>query len=164
MGKNIGILLVVVVLVGAGWWYYSNQQNQTTQNENNSELSQDNTTELSNDAQYAADDSDSMVDLEVVVDDDMTGEVKEFRVVGTNFAFSEKEITVNKGDTVRIVFVNEEGFHDWVLDEFDAATSQIQAGNQETIEFVADQSGEFEYYCSVGQHRAMGMVGKLIVE
>jgi len=32
------------------------------------------------------------------------------------------------------------------------------------VEFTADTPGEFEYYCSVGQHRANGQVGKLIVE
>jgi plastocyanin len=29
---------------------------------------------------------------------------------------------------------------------------------------VADKKGTFEYYCSVGQHRALGMKGKLVVE
>ncbi len=57
-----------------------------------------------------------------------------------------------------------QGFHDLVIDEFNARTAQLQTGQSEIIEFVADQSGEFEYYCSIGSHRAMGMVGKLIVE
>ncbi len=80
------------------------------------------------------------------------------------FSFSQKEIRVKKGDTVKIQFTNKEGFHDWVIDEFNARTKQLQAGQTETIEFVADKTGTFEYYCSVGQHRANGMVGKLIVE
>lgn len=92
------------------------------------------------------------------------GAVKEFTVEGTPFAFSVKEMRVKKGDTVTVTFVNKEGFHDWVLDEFNAKTNQIKAGESETITFVADQAGTFEYYCSVGQHRAQGMVGNLIVE
>jgi len=32
------------------------------------------------------------------------------------------------------------------------------------VTFVADKAGEYEFYCSVGQHRANGMVGKLIVK
>ena len=32
------------------------------------------------------------------------------------------------------------------------------------VEFTVDKTGTFEYYCSVGQHRANGMVGNLIVE
>ena len=90
--------------------------------------------------------------------------VKEFNVDGSNFKFSVAEMKVNKGDTVKVIFNNVEGMHDWVVDEFNARTKQIQAGESETITFVADQTGTFEYYCSVGKHRQMGMVGNLIVE
>lgn len=92
------------------------------------------------------------------------GTVKEFTVDGTNFKFMPAEIKVKKGDTVRILFKNTQGFHDLVIDEFEVKTNQIQAGDEEEVEFVADKTGTFEYYCSVGQHRQMGMVGKLIVE
>lgn len=92
------------------------------------------------------------------------GETKTFAVKGSNFAFDVKEIKVKKGDTVAIEFENVEGFHDWVIDDFVARTKQLQAGEKETIQFVADKTGTFEYYCSVGQHRKFGMVGKLIVE
>ncbi len=97
----------------------------------------------------------------VVVQD---GEVKIFDVVGGDFSFDVKEIRVKKGDKVKIVFENQEGFHDWVIDEFNARTPQIKAGKTEEVEFVADKVGTFEYYCSVGKHRQNGMKGKLIVE
>lgn len=93
-----------------------------------------------------------------------TGEVKEFTMTATNFKYSLEEIKVNQGDTVIINLVVEEGFHDWKIDEFKAATAQYKAGGKETIQFVANQAGTFEYYCSVGEHRALGMVGNLIVE
>jgi plastocyanin len=89
---------------------------------------------------------------------------KTFTVSGSNFAFDVKEMKVKKGDTVTVTFKNVDGMHDWKLDEFNAATQQIQAGAEETITFVADTAGTFEYYCSVGKHRANGMVGKFIVE
>lgn len=89
---------------------------------------------------------------------------KEFTVEGNNFTFSLNEIKVNEGDTVRIKFINKEGFHDWVLDEFAAKTQKLQVNQEETIEFVANKKGTFEYYCSVGTHRQMGMKGNLIVE
>ena len=92
------------------------------------------------------------------------GDVKSFSVEGSSFSFSLKEMRVKKGDTVKIVFTNKEGFHDWVIDEFSARTKQIKAGASETVQFVADKTGTFEYYCSVGQHRAQGMKGNLIVE
>ncbi|OGE29623.1 hypothetical protein A2867_02045 [Candidatus Daviesbacteria bacterium RIFCSPHIGHO2_01_FULL_40_11] len=94
------------------------------------------------------------------------GEVKSFEVEGKPFEFSLKEIRVNEGDRVRITFKNTEGMHDWVIDEFSARAKQIQAGETDTVEFVANKKGTFEYYCSVGNgfHRQQGMVGKLIVE
>jgi plastocyanin len=92
------------------------------------------------------------------------GEVKTFTVDAQNFSFSMKEIKVKKGDRVKIVLVNKGGFHDWVVDEFNAKTKQIGAGSTDTIEFTADKVGTFQFYCSVGNHRAMGMVGNLIVE
>lgn len=90
--------------------------------------------------------------------------VKEFTVTGSNFSFDPKTITVKKGDRVKVTFKNKDGFHDFVIDEFNVATKQIQGGQQEVVEFVADQAGSFEYYCSVGQHRANGMFGSLVVE
>ena|SRR3989338_627527 len=91
-------------------------------------------------------------------------QVKTFTVTGTSFAFSMKEIKANNGDTVKIVFNNAEGMHDWVIDEFNAKTVRIQAGQSATVTFVADKTGTFEYYCSVGNHRAQGMKGSLVVQ
>lgn len=91
-------------------------------------------------------------------------ETTTFDIEATNFEFSVPEIRVKQGDTVTINFKVSEGFHDWVVDEFNAQTKQLGEGGTETITFVADKTGTFEYYCSVGQHRQMGMVGQLIVE
>ncbi|MBX4199007.1 cupredoxin domain-containing protein [Candidatus Parcubacteria bacterium] len=91
------------------------------------------------------------------------GTVKEFTVNGGGYYFAPKTITVNKGDTVKINFVNAGGMHDWVLDAFNAKTPVIQSGQTASVTFVADKTGTFEYYCSVGNHRQMGMVGTLTV-
>lgn len=89
--------------------------------------------------------------------------VKEFTVTGDSFAFAPSTIAVKKGDTVRVMFVNAEGFHDWKIDELNVATAKLQAGGTETVEFVADTAGSFAYYCSVGSHRDLGMEGTLVV-
>jgi nitrosocyanin len=90
--------------------------------------------------------------------------VKEFTVEGGMYYFSPKEIRVKVGDTVKVTLTNKEGLHDFVLDEFDVKTKTIKAGETDTVTFVASKAGTFEYYCSVGTHRAMGMKGNLIVE
>lgn len=92
------------------------------------------------------------------------GVVKEFSVEAANFSYNSTEIRVKKGERVKITLTSQEGNHDLVFDEFNARTSKIGAGISDSVMFVADKIGTFEYYCSVGNHRAMGMVGKLIVE
>jgi plastocyanin len=87
-----------------------------------------------------------------------------FTVTATNLSYAPKQLKVKKGDTVVITLMNAEGFHDFKIDEFEVATNQIGTDEEEEVEFVADKAGTFEYYCSVGKHRQMGMVGKLIVE
>lgn len=93
-----------------------------------------------------------------------TSTVREFMVVGKNFSLSPGNLEVNKGDRVRITLQNQGGTHDWVIDEFNARTKVLSNGQTETIEFVADKIGTFEYYCSVGTHRQMGMKGTLVVK
>jgi carboxymethylenebutenolidase len=92
-----------------------------------------------------------------------------FVVHGNNFTFevdgeTNPELRVEQGDKVRVEFRNDEGFHDWVLDGYNVSTKQIRAGNTSVIEFIADKEGTFEYYCSVGKHREMGMRGNFTVE
>lgn len=85
------------------------------------------------------------------------------QLTAKNFAFSQTTITVKKGQKVKIELAVTEGMHDWVVDAFNAKTKVVTANNTTSVEFVADKTGEYEYYCSVGNHRAQGMVGKLIV-
>ncbi len=89
---------------------------------------------------------------------------KTFNISAKPFEFSMKEIRVKKGDKVKINLTVAQGMHDWVVDEFSARTKIIQTGQSDSVEFVADKTGTYEYYCSVPTHRQQGMVGKLIVE
>ena len=95
--------------------------------------------------------------------------MKTFFLTGANLRFfsngvESPELRVKQGDSVRIEFASTDGFHDWVLDEFNASTNRVGAGASSSVEFVADKKGTFEYYCSVGQHKANGMKGVFIVE
>jgi plastocyanin len=71
---------------------------------------------------------------------------------------------VKKGAKAKIVFKNIEGFHDFVIDELNVRTTQLKAGAEEVVEFTPTEVGQFEFYCSVGKHREMGMKGTLTVE
>lgn len=106
------------------------------------------------------------VDIKIQ-DQTSKSEVREITIDGSNFKFSQKTITVKAGETISLTFKNLEGFHDFVIDELDVKTKQLKAGESEVVTFSIppDASGlEYEYYCSVGQHRQMGMVGTLVIE
>ena len=93
------------------------------------------------------------------------GEVeKKFTIDSFPYGYSQDKIVVKKGDKVTIKLTNSKGLHDFVIDEFKVATKQIKQGETDTVTFVADKVGKFEYYCSVGAHRSLGMVGTLVVE
>lgn len=91
-------------------------------------------------------------------------EARPFDITASNFRFSESEIRVKRGDEVKIRLSNTEGMHNWVIDEFNAKTETITAGQSAEVTFVADKTGTFEYYCGIGNHRQMGMKGNLVVE
>ena len=76
--------------------------------------------------------------------------------------FSLKEITVKKGDRVRINVNSINGTHDINIDEFNV-NSETPTGQITVIEFTADKAGEFIYYCSKPGHRANGHWGTLKV-
>lgn len=91
-------------------------------------------------------------------------EVKEIALESNGLNFTPAEIRVKLGDKVKLTYKNNRGKHDWTLDEFNAKTKLIEAGQSDTIEFTADKKGSFEYYCSVQGHRQAGMKGTFIVE
>jgi plastocyanin len=90
--------------------------------------------------------------------------VKTFTIAGGNYYFKPNEMKVKKGDTVKITFTNDGGVHDFVIDEFNVRSKGLKSGESTDVQFVADRTGTFEFYCSVGKHRQMGMKGNLIVE
>lgn len=86
-------------------------------------------------------------------------------IEGSSYNFSPSVFSVKAGQKVKLTFKNIDGFHDLVFDTLDMGTKQIKAGQSETLEFTAPETkGDYVFYCSVGNHRAMGMVGKMIVE
>ena len=94
---------------------------------------------------------------------------KTFSLTAKDFRFymggkESPNLRVKKGDKIKINFISEQGFHDFVIDEFSVATKKITDGASDSVEFVVNEKGTFEYYCSVGSHREMGMKGNLIVE
>lgn len=142
-GAIIAVVVVIVLVIGGAWLLRSGNDSATKQAPAANQQTEVNTMM----DPYHADPA-----------------VKAFTVTGNNFKFDLSEIRVKKGDKVRITFNNQTGFHDFVLDEFNVKTRQYNGAATESVSFLADKVGTFEYYCSVGQHRQMGMKGKLVIE
>jgi plastocyanin/polyisoprenoid-binding protein YceI len=92
------------------------------------------------------------------------GGVQEITVSGSNFTFAPSAFTVKKGQKVRLTFKNTGGNHDFVIDELGVSTKLLKDGEEQVVEFTPDKTGSFEFYCSVGKHREMGMKGMITVE
>lgn len=76
--------------------------------------------------------------------------------------FSVKEITVKKGDTVRIKIKATSGMHDFKIDEFNVY-ADTPINKEVVVSFVTDRSGQFVYYCTKPGHRQNGHFGTLTV-
>lgn len=169
---KIVYIVAALLVIGGGWYLFADQAaapetdvvtsdadndpldpRDDPANENQLVVKERSNTEVTADSE---EETDTMSDSE--------DEPNTFEVRGTNFAFDVSEIRVKEGDTVTINFESNDGFHDWVVDEFDAATEQVRPGTKTSVTFVADKAGTYEYYCSVGSHREQGMVGTLVVE
>lgn len=148
--KHLVVAAVVLIVLGGGAWYL--MQNQTSTQTPTPPVTS--TSKPTEDVLETTNSSDSA----------MTEGVKEINIESQGLKFTTTEIRVKKGETVRLTYKNNQGNHDWTIDEFNAKTKVLAAGQQETIEFVADKTGSFEYYCSVPGHRAAGLKGMLIVE
>lgn len=164
------LIILAIVIIGLIFFFNSsadpasidqNTDSDTTleeseTNEDDVQTSEDST--VNEDGMQTPEESTS----EASVDSDTSDQV--FTIDAFNYGYSEEEIRVQQGDTVTINLTNSEGFHDWVLDEFDVATERINSGETTSVTFVADETGTFEYYCSAGTHRQQGMVGNIVVE
>ncbi len=92
------------------------------------------------------------------------GEVRTITVEAGAFYFKPETITVKKGEKVKIVMTSKDMMHDFIIDELNVKLPITQSGETNTVEFTPTTAGTFEYYCSVGQHRANGQVGTIIVQ
>ena len=169
--KFIYAILALVLIVGLYFWFTSGvSEAPTPVSDDNSQTSES----IPSDAESAPDvetnqgpatdggvsaDSGSTADVEIGMATERV-----FNLDAFNYGYSETELIVEEGATVTINLTSTEGFHDWVIDEFDAATDKISAGESTSVTFVADRTGQFEFYCSVGSHRLQGMVGTFVVE
>lgn len=92
-------------------------------------------------------------------------QTKEVIVEGTEYAFNPDMLTLNKGEKIKLIFVNKgKQPHNLIIDELGLATNTITQTQETTLEFTANKAGSFKMYCGVGNHRALGMEGTVGVK
>ncbi|MBI4159361.1 cytochrome c oxidase subunit II [Candidatus Woesearchaeota archaeon] len=74
--------------------------------------------------------------------------IKEFSIIAKKFEFVPGTVTVNKGDTVKLNIKSEDVDHGIAIPEFNVK-KDVPAGQEATVEFVADKAGTFPFRCSV---------------
>lgn len=79
-----------------------------------------------------------------------------------SFSFSPKEVSLSAGQKVRITFVNNGQMeHDFVFDELSLRTKVLGPGETGVLEFTIPKNSSLTYYCSVANHRSLGMEGSI---
>lgn len=141
-GKNTWVILGVLalVVVGIGAFFFSSQNKGQTSLENTASPLPAGSTVVLTPAR------------EIVI------EVKEF-------AFAPAKLTATKGERIKVTLKNTGTMqHDFVIDELGVSTKVIPGGAEDSVEFTVQDAGIYTFYCSVGNHRAQGMVGTLEVK
>jgi heme/copper-type cytochrome/quinol oxidase subunit 2 len=91
-------------------------------------------------------------------------EVKTIDVIASRFQFEPAIITVAQGDRVRLRLHSADRTHAFAIKAFRVKALIPKVGEAVTVEFVADQSGTFDFtcaeYCGTGH---AGMKGRLVV-
>ncbi|NQS90196.1 YHS domain-containing protein [Patescibacteria group bacterium] len=90
--------------------------------------------------------------------------IKEFNFEAYQFGYSPERIEVKKGDIVRLLTSSRDVPHGIYIKNYDI-NATVKKGDIKKIEFIADETGEFDILCSVycgkGHH---GMKAVLVVE
>ena len=91
------------------------------------------------------------------------GQVREFTVSGSRYAFSPSSIAVNKNDLVKITFTAQDMAHSFTIDDY-RIVKRAGAGQTVTFEFRADRAGSFTFYCNLSaDQKCKEMKGTLTV-
>ncbi len=78
-----------------------------------------------------------------------SGPVKEFSIEAYQFGFEPSTITIKKGERVKLTFSSKDVEHGVSLPDFEKVTRKFGKGQTQSVEFVADKSGTFDYMCNV---------------
>ncbi len=82
---------------------------------------------------------------------DTTGEVKEIMIETFTWGFdiSPPNVTIRKGDKVRLTVRGKDGTHGFTIPEYNIHARPLKKGDEEVFEFVVNSSGKIRFECNV---------------
>lgn len=115
-----------------------------------------------------------------------SGNVETLQITAVNMKYDTPEITVKRGQPLKVVLVNQDGVvHDLSIDHVEGTvkkqTRDVHAAHSDggktpdlhvsaaangkgSIQFTPTATGTYEFYCAVDGHKEAGMIGRLIVQ
>ncbi|TAK35363.1 MAG: hypothetical protein EPO21_06580 [Chloroflexota bacterium] len=79
--------------------------------------------------------------------------------------WSQREIRVKRGQTVRLRLTSEDVTHGFYVPDLGIDAGPISPGKFKTVEFTPERTGSFRFYCNIlCSHEHGGMIGQIIVE
>lgn len=141
--KNVVIVLAIVAILGGAIYF---AQNKSSEQPSTNMQSEQTTTQTDTNKESMESTDETVIEMEA-----------------GSFYYTPNVITAKKGEKIRIVMKSVSMMHDFVIDELGVKMPVVKDGDTGTVEFVADKVGSFEYYCSVGQHRANGQIGTITI-
>jgi len=153
MNKTAVIIGAVIIFLGAGVFAL------TTTSDDDSSIDQ--TPNTSQSETTTATPANNAEKQDMIENSDQT-----IDMVMSNFKYSQDTITASPGDIVTINLSVASGSHDFVIDELNVQSEVIGSSGTDTITFTVpeDAAGQsYSFYCSIGNHRAQGMEGELVI-
>lgn len=107
---------------------------------------------------------DSSTVLTSPVNPDGNTETVDYAIEMDSYSFSPAVIEASPGETIKIQVSTISGGHDFRIDELSLESSFLTTGEQETLEITIPDDmapGDYDFHCTVGSHRSLGMEGVL---
>ena len=89
---------------------------------------------------------------------------------GPGTSYNVSEVDVEEGETVEFVYHHAGGTHDLVLENSEGEIVErtdilSESGESDSFTYTFQEDSEdYQFFCSVGSHRAQGMEGTITVE
>jgi len=82
-----------------------------------------------------------------------------------DYSYTPSRLEASPGETIKVKVVDQIGIHDFVIDELGVSSDTLFPGENKILNITipADTrvGTSYEFYCSLPDHRELGMVGQL---